>query len=118
MNETLQILERELRALRSPNERMGRPDMSVERLDLLLRWFPSASENPDATIGDFLTYARALGCTTTWQFNRTGPAFPLLSNEAVLAASGRADLRARLIELIGTNQQVALAAFANALNEP
>jgi hypothetical protein len=92
-----------------------------ERLYALQDWLETVG--PEATTEAFIAYANAIGCPTVFRFNKGGPPFPLLS-EALSEAFGpipdvlahepfKLMVRARLLDIIGTNEDAALAAFAS-----
>lgn len=87
------------------------------RLYALQDWLEAVG--PEATTEAFIAYANAIGCPTVFRFGDGGPALPLLSEalaEApdVLAHDAfKLTLRARLLDIIGTDKDAALAAFAS-----
>lgn len=83
-------------------------DASMDRVEGLLRWFESSTppEFEGLSFEAFVAFANAIGCATTWTPGHGGPVLPLLTEDLPPAL-----LIARLVDLIGTDKDTAMAAF-------
>jgi hypothetical protein len=83
-------------------------DASMDRVEGLLRWFESSTppEFEGLSFEAFVAFANAIGCATTWTPGHTVPVLPLLTEDLPPAL-----LIARLVDVIGTDKDTAMAAF-------
>lgn len=91
-------------------------DASMSRVEGLLQWFESLGPAPEfegGTFEAFIAFANAIGCPTTWTPGHDGPVLPLLTEDLPKLL-----LLARLVDLIGTDKDVAMAAFRARFQNP